>query len=200
MLGSITPLGQRARGFRFWPTATAYIVASAVGGAVIGALLGAIGAPFLRDVDVVARSLVLAALALVGLAMDLGWFGLRLPGAHRQVDEDWMSRYRGPIYGAGFGFQLGLGVVTIVTTSAIYLMLVGELLSGGAGSGALIGAVFGLARALPILAVLPVRDPATLRGVQTSLARWERPVRTATFATQSAFAVTAVLAGTAMVA
>ncbi len=199
MLGSITPLGQRARGFRFWPTATTYIVASTLGGTIGGGLLGAIGAPFMNGVDVVARLLMLAVLAIVGLAMDLGWLGLRLPGARRQVDEGWMSRYRGPIFGAGFGFQLGLGVVTIVTTSAIYLTLAGELMSGSASGGALIGAMFGLARSLPILAVLPVRDPETLRGVQSSLARWERPVRTATFATQSAFAVTAVAAGAAMV-
>ncbi len=110
-----------------------------------------------------------------------------------------MSRYRGPIFGAGFGFQLGLGVVTIVTTSAIYLTLAGELLSGSASTGALIGGVFGLARAMPILAVLPVRSPVALRGVQTSLTRWEGPVRAATFATQSAFALTAVVAGAAMV-
>jgi hypothetical protein len=198
MLGSITPLGQRARGFRFWPTATAYIVSSTFASSALGALLGAIGASFVQDVSVIVRLLVLAALAIVGLAMDLHWGELRLPTVHRQVNEGWMSRYRGPIYGAGFGSQLGLGVVTIVTTSAIYLTLAGELLSGGTASGALIGAVFGLARALPILTVLPVRDPAALRGVQASLVRWHGPVRTATFALQSAFVVTAGVAGVAV--
>ena len=39
-------------------------------------------------------------------------------GRRRQVNEDWMARYRGWAYGAGFGLQLGLGVVTIVTTAS----------------------------------------------------------------------------------
>lgn len=56
---------------------------------------------------------MLAALAgLAGLALDLGLGALRLPGPARQVDEDWLARYRGWVYGAGFGTQLGLGVVT----------------------------------------------------------------------------------------
>jgi hypothetical protein len=198
MLGSITPLGQRARGFRFWPTATAYIVSSTIAGASFGAVLGAIGAPVVQRTSVIARLLLLAALAVVGLAMDLRWRGLRLPTVHRQVNEEWMSRYRGPIFGAGFGFQLGLGVVTIVTTSAIYLTLAGEVLSGSAAAGVLIGTVFGLIRALPIVTVAPVRDPAALRGVQAALTRWRGPVRTATFALQSAFVVTTGLAAVAM--
>ncbi len=161
-------------------------------------MLGAIGAPVVERTSVIARLLLLATLAVGGLAMDLRWRGLRLPTVHRQVNEEWMSRYRGPIFGAGFGFQLGLGVVTIVTTSAIYLTLAGELLSGGAAAGALIGTVFGLARALPIVTVAPVRDPAALRGVQTALARWQSPVRTATLALQSAFVVTAGIAAVAV--
>ena len=198
MLGSITPLGQRARGFRFWPTATAYIASSTIAGALLGALLGLIGVPVVERTSVIARLLFLAALAVVGLAMDLRWGGLRLPTVRRQVNEEWMSRYRGPIFGAGFGFQLGLGVVTIVTTSAIYLTLAGELLSGSAASGLFIGTVFGLARALPIVTVAPVRDPQTLRGVHASLARWQGPVRTATLALQSAFVVTAGVAAVAV--
>jgi hypothetical protein len=190
MLGSITPLGQRARGFRFWPTATAYITASALAGAAIGAALGAMGAQYAGE-DVIPRLAALGLLAILGLGMDLRVGGSRLPTVHRQVNEEWMSRYRGPVFGAGFGFQLGLGVVTIVTTSAVYLTLAGALLSGGIVAGALIGLAFGLARALPILAVVPIRDPAKLPGVHASLARWQRPVRTATYALQSAFVVAA---------
>jgi hypothetical protein len=190
MLGSITPLGQRARGFRFWPTATAYIAASAFAGAAIGAALGAMGAPFVGE-DVIPRLAALGLFAILGLGMDLRVGGSRLPTVHRQVNEEWMSRYRGPVFGAGFGFQLGLGVVTIVTTSAVYLTLAGALLSGRIAAGALIGLAFGLARALPILAVVTIRGPAELSGVHASLERWQRPVRTTAYALQSAFVVAA---------
>jgi hypothetical protein len=194
MLASITPLGQRARGFRFWPTASAYIAASAMAGALVGAALGTLGDPVANRLSVPTRLSVLGVVAAFGLALDLRWLRLRLPTVHRQVNEDWMSRYRGPVFGAGFGFQLGLGVVTIVTTSLVYLTLVAELMAGSAAAGLMIGTVFGLARALPILSVLGVRDAASLQGVQASLARWHGPVRRAAFGLQSAFAVSIGLA------
>jgi hypothetical protein len=69
------------------------------------------------------------------------------------VNEDWLNRYRGWAYGTGFGIQLGMGVATTVTTATVYLTLVGELLVGSAAAGALIGATFGIVRAVPLLAV-----------------------------------------------
>jgi hypothetical protein len=78
---------------------------------------------------------------------------LRLPTIHRQVNEDWLTQYRGWVYGAGYGFQLGVGIVTIVTTAAVYLTLAGELLVGSVAGGALIGLTFGAMRAAPLLAL-----------------------------------------------
>ena len=85
MLGSITPLGQRARGFRFWPTATAYVVASALAGTAVGAALGSLGAPILGSLSWTLRVAILCAGAIVGVALDLGLAGSRLPTVHRQV-------------------------------------------------------------------------------------------------------------------
>jgi hypothetical protein len=73
-----------------------------------------------------------------------------LPSSHRQVNEDWLGRYRGWVYGSGFGLQLGAGVATIVTSATVYLTLVAEFLVGSALVGALIGATFGIARAAPL--------------------------------------------------
>jgi hypothetical protein len=69
------------------------------------------------------------------------------------------------VYGTGFGFQLGTGVVTTVTTAAVYVLLVLAVLSGSMGSALLIGAVFGIVRALPLLAVGGAHDPERLRAV-----------------------------------
>jgi hypothetical protein len=35
--------------------------------------------------------------------------GSGCPSWQRQVDERWLTTYRGWVYGAGFGFQLGAG-------------------------------------------------------------------------------------------
>jgi hypothetical protein len=191
MMGSITPLGQRARGYRFWPTATAYVASSAAAGLVVGVVLGVAGLALTGELSWSARVATLAIGAILGLAADLHVGGLRLPTVHRQVNEEWMLRYRGPIYGAGFGFQLGLGVVTIVTTSAIYATLLAELLVGDVVAAASIGLTFGVVRALPILAVAGVREPRQLGRVQVSLARWGTPVRRAVLWGESALAVAA---------
>ncbi len=193
MLGSITPLGQRARGSRFWPTATAYMVASAFAGAAVGVALGSLGAPLFGSLSWTARVAILGSGALVGVAFDLGIAGLRLPTVHRQVNEEWMQRYRGPVFGAGFGFQLGAGVVTIVTTSAIYATLLAETLAGSVVPAAVIGLVFGTARALPILVVSRVREPRQLGRVQGALQRWGRPVRNGVLWAQSGLAVAAAV-------
>ena len=55
------------------------------------------------------RSAILAVLALVAAAVDGGVFGFRPPFFRRQVNEDWLPRYRGWLYGVGFGWQVGVG-------------------------------------------------------------------------------------------
>ncbi len=113
MLASISPLGERARRQHFFITAVSYIVAAALAGAAIGGALGGLGALLGVGFDPVGM-IALAVLAVVGFAVDGAWFGLRVPGLRRQVDEDWLTRYRGWVYGAGYGAQLGVGFATIV--------------------------------------------------------------------------------------
>src|SRR6266508_6222145 len=121
MLGSITPLGERGRRSTWGVTMTAFLTGSAAGGAAVGALLGLVGAalPPLGGSGA-PRLWVLAGLIALGIAMDVQAAGWSLPTVHRQVNEDWLHRYRGWVYGAGFGAQLGLGAVTIVTSSSVY--------------------------------------------------------------------------------
>src|SRR5438445_2933590 len=100
MLASITPLGERGRRRRWGHTTTAFTAASVAGGALVGAAAGAVG--------VVVHALVhpSAALLLTGAgvcAVSALADALRrpLPGPRRQVDENWLIRYRGWVYGAG---------------------------------------------------------------------------------------------------
>ena len=131
-----------------------------------------------------------AVLGSVALATDLG--RIPLVSIRRQVNEDWMARYRGWVYGAGFGLQLGLGVVTIVTTASVYVTVGIELLSRSAVSGALVGAAFGLARSLPILALARADRADRLRSVHL---RVQRLAPFARWTTVSVLAVLTISAG-----
>ena len=176
MLSSISPLGERARASRWWLTTTAYLVGSLLGGAAVGALAGLLGGL----VPAAVRSspwllLALAALLLVALALDLGIGGRALPVWRRQVDVAWLTRYRGWVYGLGFGAQLGIGVVTIVTSATTYAMVAFAALSGHVLAGLLIGAAFGLVRSAPSLLMARVRTPADLHRVFGRLERLAAP-------------------------
>jgi hypothetical protein len=196
MLGSITPLGERARGRRWGVTVAAYLGGTAVGGAAIGAAIGAVGGRLPSGWSVSARLLTVGAVAALGVLLDAGVLGLRLPTTARQVNEAWMSRYRGWLYGAGFGLQLGVGVVTVVTTSALYTSLVAALLTGTARGGALVGLTFGLTRGATIFAGGRIRRPDQLARVHALLSRSDRPARAGAVAAQGI--VVAVIAAGAL--
>jgi sulfite exporter TauE/SafE len=160
MLASISPLVERAPGTRWWRLAGSYLVGSVVGGSALGAALGAVGEALQLRHSWVALAAVTAALAVLAALADLAG---RVPSGRRQVDETWLSTYRDWVIGTGFGVQLGVGAVTIVTSASTYLTWWFEAASGSAVAGAVIGGCFGLARGLPLLSMAGVRDAGELR-------------------------------------
>ncbi len=194
MLSSITPLGERGRHSRWARTVGAYVFGSLAGGATLGALLGALGQLLPHQSPLVLLA-GFGGACLIGLVLDARIGGLRLPTVRRQVNEDWLARYRGWVYGLGFGFQLGLGVVTIVTSSAVYLTFLLALLSGSPWLGGLLGVAFGGVRALPVVALARVTEPGQLRGVHRRLQAWGTPATRGTSGVLAACAVVALAAG-----
>ena len=178
MLGSISPVGETSRRQRWWLTATAYTVASLAAGAAIGAALGGFGQLVLSPVSTTIRLLVLAIVTAAAAASDAGLLG-PLPTWRRQVDERWLTTYRGWVYGAGFGLQLGLGVATIVTSAVTYAALAAALLAASWQAGAVVGAMFGLARSLPLLAMARVRSADRLYAVTQRVAEAQPAMRRA---------------------
>lgn len=164
MLSSINPLGERARNQVFGRTVAWYWLGSALGGVAIGSVSGLVGS-WLPDGPW--RAVAAMLVALVGAALDLT--GRRPPSVRRQVDENWLGRYRGWLYGVGFGLQLGMGVVTIVTTAAVYTTVALSVLLGAPTMGAVIGLTFGTVRGLAILRVAKVQSPGALRGAMRAL-------------------------------
>src|ERR1700694_2917642 len=101
MLASIHPLGERARGRRWGITVSSFVAGAGAAGALAGGLLGLAGATIRGHagfpLGLVGASVVV--LAAIGIALDLGLAGTRLPTVRRQVNEDWLRRYRGGVYG-----------------------------------------------------------------------------------------------------
>src|SRR3954454_21209563 len=190
MLASITPLGEQGRRRRWGRTVTAFVIASTLGGAVTGLAAGALGSLLLGDVSWDGRVGFVAALLALGL-----WLALvgKVPGPRRQVDESWLDRYRGWVYGAGFGFQLGAGVVTIVTNSAVWVALGAAMATASPAPGAAVGAATGLLRGATILSAARLRTPDELIRFHSRMAAWREPARVTGLVAQAVLAVAAAV-------
>jgi hypothetical protein len=186
MLASITPLGERGRRSHWTVTVTAFALGATAAGVVAGALLGAVGSLLPGSPDGHPRTAVIALALLAAVALDLR--ATAVPGPRRQVDERWLDRYRGWVYGLGFGSQLGLGIVTVVTSAATYVVLLCSLASGDPVTGAAIMGLYGALRGLTPLLAAGVRTPQHLMALHARL-------RSADAATARAGAAVLVAAG-----
>lgn len=178
MLSSITPLGERSRRQRWGITVTAFVLSAAAAGAAVGAALGWFGGALIGDggggpdgplggglrgeLSGAARVALLAAGLLMAALVDARLRG-RVPlGLHRQVNDRWLYGYRGWVYGAGFGAQLGAGFATVVPTAALHAAALAAFLTGAPANGAAILGLFGLARGASPLLAARVRRPEQL--------------------------------------
>jgi MFS family permease len=175
MLASITPLGERGRGFSWNVTATAFAVGAVGAGALGGAALGALGSLLPGGAEW--RTVALAAVLSVAVLFDTTPLRGRLPTTRRQVNEDWLHRFRGWVYGISFGAQLGVGLATIVSSAAVYATVASALLCANPLAGAAIGGSFGLIRALSLLFARNVRDPRALLALHRRFTRLEPGVQ-----------------------
>jgi hypothetical protein len=169
MLSSITPLGERGRNNRFEVTAGFFVAGAVAGGLALGAVAGALGNVALPD-EPAAILAALAGLAVAGALLDAKVAGLRLPTITRQVDERWLHKYRGWVYGIGFGAQLGAALTTIVSSAAVYLMVLAAVGTRSALAGAIIGALFGAIRGGSLLLARRVTTTDELRRFHRRLA------------------------------
>ena len=163
MLSTITPVSERAKGHRYGATCAWFVVGATVGGLSLGGLIAGL-AVVVRTVGpgpVVVGTVALVG-ALVVLVSDTGLAGARVPVHFRQVNERWLDAYRPWVYGAGFGFQIGTGVATYITTGAVYLMVVLGALTGDPLVALALGGAFGLVRGLAVLLTRRITTPSGL--------------------------------------
>ena len=165
MLSSIHPLGERARHNRWGLTVSSFVIAAVVAGGAAGAVLGGVGS-LLPD----GSWRWVAALGVIVAAGGLDLAGVAAPGPRRQVNEDWIGTFRGWVYGAGFGGQLGVGVATFVVTWGVWATGALALLTASATAGAAVGAVFGMGRSLAPLAAGWIDRPSRLTAFNRAMA------------------------------
>jgi hypothetical protein len=191
MLASITPLGERGRHARWGLTVSAFLLGATTAGTAAGAGLGALGALVLpAGVHAHTRAVALAAALALAIALDVRP-GV-VPGPRRQVDERWLDHYRGWVYGLGYGWQLGLGVTTVVSSAATYVALLAAFLAGGAPAGALILGCFGAVRGVTPLATAHVRSQRQLLDLHRGLTRWRKRARWGAVAMQGGALLAAI--------
>jgi hypothetical protein len=163
MLATVTPLAERGRGHRYRATAAWFIAGGTAGGASLGLAMAAlaVGVRAAAPTTMVLAGTACAA-AVLAAASDSRVGGFRLPFHSRQVNERWLDQFRPWVYGAGFGWQIGAGLVTYIKTAALYLMIVLAALTASPATALGIGVLFGLVRGLAVLLGRGITSPASL--------------------------------------
>jgi hypothetical protein len=177
MLSSITPLGEAGRGHRFGPTAAWFLAGGVAGGLTLGAALAVVGdLAAAAGVDPRAGAAVAAAACGLAALADAGLLGVRVPLLRRQVNEVWLDQYRSWVYGAGFGWQIGVGFSTYVMTTAVLALVPLAAATASPAAGLAMGVVFGTFRGATVLLGRRVTSPGALRAVHARLDGFARPV------------------------
>jgi hypothetical protein len=178
MLSQITPFSERARNHRFGVTAGWFVAGSVAGGATLGVIAGlGAAAAAAADLSTDTALAILAVLAIVAAAVDGGVFGVRPPFFRRQVNEDWLPRYRGWLYGVGFGWQVGVGIATYIMTAAVFLSVAAGVLTASPAAAFGIAVLFGLVRGLTVFMTAKVQSPAQLASFHRRFDAWGEPIR-----------------------
>lgn len=170
MLSTITPIGERGRNHRWAGTAAWFIAGALLGGVTLGmgAALLAAGVAAL-DLSGDALAAAAALLGAITIASDLAVGGFRLPSHTRQVNETWLDQFRAWVYGGGFGWQIGVGLATYVTTAAVYLMIALAALTTSPLAAFLLMTGFGLVRGLAVLLGRRLTSPERLMALHRRL-------------------------------
>ena len=112
-----------------------------------------------------------AAIALLAALLEVR--GTRIvPQIRRQLPEHWRRVMPMPVAAALYGVLLGLGFTTFVLSFGVWALAGVSLAIGDPSIGLVLGAAFGLGRALPIVVLAPLAGSAT--GIRATELMCER--------------------------
>jgi hypothetical protein len=134
----------------------AFAPGAVVGGIATFGLLSTLG-ELLHGVEGRAAYLVAAAIAFAAAMAEVR--GARIvPQIRRQLPEHWRWTMPIPLAATLYGILLGLGFTTFVLSFGVWALAGISLALGDPAAGLVIGAAFGLGRALPVVFVAPAVD------------------------------------------
>ena len=179
MLSSISPLGERARASRWWLTTTAYVVSSLLGGLALGLLAALVGGLVPAAWRVVAGGVPASwrvALRRRAAARPRG----RRPRAAALLAAAGRRGLAGPLPRLGRRRRASVpssasALVTIITSATTYAVACScAAVRRRLAVGLLVGGVFGLVRALPVLAAARRHGRGPLRRLLAGVERARR--------------------------
>src|SRR5436305_5723887 len=155
---------------------TAAACAAFVPGAIAGGLITFVALAEAGDVvhGAGGRIAYAVAAAIASLAAVLELRGTRIvPQIRRQLPEHWRRVMPMPLAAALYGVLLGIGFTTFVLSFGVWALAGISLALGDPGLGLLLGAAFGIGRAIPILALAPAAGGRV--GIRATELMCERP-------------------------
>ena len=192
MLSQINPLAEAGRGRRYARTAGWFVAGATAGGLCLGALSAGLAAIVDAAAISTGHALAVGAAAALGAAIvDSRFLGFGPPFIRRQVNEDWLMRYRSWVYGSGFGWQIGIGFTTYVMTAAVPLTIVLAALSAAPVLALAIGTLFGLARGMTVLLSARLRTQEALFAFHRRFAARGEALRRSVIVVQLTVAIVA---------
>ena len=195
MLSTITPMAEAGRGHSFRSTSVWFVIGSVAGGLTLGGVMGAIALLVAALEATTTLTLGTVAVAsLIGAASDGRISGFHLPGHDRQVNERWLDQYRPWVYGAGFGWQIGVGLATYIMTAGVYLLIVMGGLTASPWIAIALGGLFGLVRGLAVYLAAGLDSGEKLLAFHARFESWREPVRQSMIVVQALVAVVAAAA------
>ena len=171
MVETIGPTGHTG-GRRTTLAASASFVPGAIlGGAITFGSLAALGG-LIHGAGSQASYIVAAALAALAAAAEARGVPI-VPQVRRQLPEHWRRVMPMPIAAFLYGILLGLGFTTFVLSFGVWALAGISLALGDPTAGVLVGAAFGVGRALPIVLLAPL--VGSRRGARATELMAERP-------------------------
>ena len=193
MLSQITPIGEASRGNRYRTTALWYVAGSVLGGLSLGAVMALLASVVhALDVSFTVALAIASGVAMLGAIVDSGVLGFAPPFFLRQVNEDWLGKYRAWLYGSGFGWQVGAGVATYIMTAAVFVTIAFGALGASPIAALVLGGGFGLARGLTVYLTARAHNTAELFAIHRKFDALGEPVRRAVIVVQLAVGVVAI--------
>jgi hypothetical protein len=171
MIETIGPTGHTGGRRTTLAACATFLPGALAGGILTFGGLAVVGGLLPGDHEPVAY-LIAAAIAIGAAALEARGAPI-VPQIRRQLPEHWRRVMPMPLAAALYGGLLGLGFTTFVLTFGVWAIAAASLAVGDPATGAVIGAAFGLGRALPIVALAPLA--AGERGARVTQLMADRP-------------------------